>query len=86
MTDDARDFLKTIRSFAREGPGDRVNRLGTVYTTQGVTARIQFDGESIAGLRYYPTLAGYTPAVGDRVLLLPVGSKTSYVIVGAVAT
>jgi len=47
----------------------------------GAAPRVQFDGEDGAGRRRYPTLYGYRPTPGVRVLLIPAGRDT-YVVAG----
>jgi microcystin-dependent protein len=85
---EALGLLSAIAGYARaDGEGEAANRppkLGTVdpgYTSG--SPRVTFDGESTMSTKLYPCLGSYSPAAGDRVLLLPVG--TGYVVVGAVS-
>ena len=75
----AEEFLALVKPDA----GRTVFRLGTIpagYTSGRPT--ILFDGESTISTRTYPYLSSYTPAAGDRVLLVMVGH--SGVILGKV--
>lgn len=85
--DDARDFLESLTAY-NEGPVDDVPsqdkpvKLGTVdalYSGSG-NPKVLFDGESLMGVRTYPTLGPVR--AGDRVVLLPQGH--TYVIIGVV--
>ena len=44
--------------------------------------QIKFDGESSASLKKYPYLASYTPAIGDRVLVVAISG--TYIIIGKI--
>lgn len=57
-------------------------KLAEVSAVDSTGAAVQFAGESAAGVKHYKTLKSYTPAVGDRVLLL--GISGSYIILGAI--
>lgn len=59
-------------------------KLGTIpagYVSGRPT--VQFDGESIASVRTFPCVSGYTPAVGDRVIVLLQGH--SGICIGRIA-
>jgi hypothetical protein len=82
------DLLQIIARYvraevARTATTARPNRLATVDPghTSG-QPRVTFDGEDSMSQKAYPYLASYTPAAGDRVLMVPAG--TSYVILGKV--
>lgn len=77
-------LLEALAVAADRGTGRRPTRLGTVTAASGPALTVRFDGEENASGRPYPRLKTYTPAVGERVLLLAVGA--TYVAVGAVAT
>lgn len=76
-------LLEAIADYGGDRDAPRRPKLGTVASVGG-GAFIRFDGESTTSGKAYAWLASYTPAVGDRVALLPVG--TSYLILGRVAT
>lgn len=61
-------------------PRTRLAVIDPAHTTG--RPRVTFDGEATLSTKTYPHLSSYTPAAGDRVLLVPSG--TSYVIVGEV--
>lgn len=64
---------------------DRENcwRLGKVDPAYASgRPKIIFDGETTVSGKKYPCLASYTPAAGDRVLMLKVAG--SYVILGKI--
>lgn len=64
---------------------DRValTALATVTGTSGTSVLVQFDAEGSASTKPYKRLASYTPANGDRVLLLRSGS--TWVVLGKLA-
>lgn len=80
------DLLRTVSRYVQRDTASsatRPARLATIdpaYTSG--RPRVIPDGESAPSGKRYPYLASYTPAPGDRVLMIPVG--TSYVIVGRV--
>lgn len=76
-------LLDALAEAANRGADVRPTRLGRVAAVGAATVSVQLDGELAPSGRTYPRLAGYAPTVGDRVLLLRVGS--TYVAVGAVA-
>lgn len=55
--------------------------MGTVTGTSG-GVQIQFDGETSASSKLYKRISSYTPAVGDRVLLLRAGR--TWVVLGKI--
>ena len=57
-------------------------RYGTVKSIVGGRPMIQFDGESIPSQKEYRKLASYTPAVSDRVALIPTAG--THLILGKV--
>ncbi|HEU4754011.1 MAG TPA: hypothetical protein VFU47_12955 [Armatimonadota bacterium] len=76
------DFLGIVRGGSRQEPGGPLARLATIDPAYSSgNPKVTFDGEDTLSGRTYPKLRGYTPAPGDRVLMLRVGA--SYVIVGA---
>lgn len=81
----ALDFLAALRGDAPppSAAATRGPRLGTVHASYSGTgaARVTFDGEVSAGLRSYIPLQPV--AVGQRVVLLPIGN--TFVILGDVA-
>jgi hypothetical protein len=85
--EDAVDLLDTMEIGAMAAPGRQI-KIGTVLTTSvGATVSvcaILFDGETVTGTKQYPCLSSYTPKVGDRVVVLPVGSRTSWLVLGAI--
>lgn len=59
-------------------------RLGKVAAiTSASSVAVLFDGETTASGKTYQRLTSYQPAIGDRVLLLRVGS--TFVALGAIA-
>lgn len=74
------DFFPGMR---RETPDFELCRYGTIteISLQGV--KVRFDGETSAGDMHYTRLSSYTPAVGDRVLLIR--CKSDYIAIGAIA-
>lgn len=88
MSGNALDILSSIAGYTRaEGSGEAANRAPRLATvdpdyTDG-SPKVTFDGEDTMSGKLYPYLDSYTPAPGDRVLLVPVG--TTYLIVGAVS-
>ena len=48
----------------------KLYRYGTVAETGPQGVKVRFDGETSAGDMHYTRLSSYTPAVGDRVLLI----------------
>lgn len=58
----------------------KIAKIASVNSND-TTATVQFDGESVAGLKYYKSLSSYIPKEGDRVLLI--GVSGSYIILGA---
>lgn len=86
--DDASAMLDAIGGTI-ETPGDtRVIKIGTVQTatlsSSISTCTIKFDGETATGGKAYPCLSSYSPKAGDRVVVLPVGSSTSWLVLGAI--
>jgi hypothetical protein len=87
MTIDPQKFLNTVSQatradFKKETSASRPIRLAVIdpsYTSGN--PRVTFEGEETLSDKEYP-YANYTPAAGDRVVMLPLG--TSYVIIGAV--
>lgn len=57
-------------------------RYGTVAETGPQGVKVRFDGETSAGDMHYTRLSSYTPAVGDRVLLIR--CKSDYIVLGAI--
>lgn len=57
-------------------------RMATVVSTSAAGTIVRFDGEDVASGKPYKRCSSYTPAVGDRVVMLRVNA--SYVIEGAV--
>lgn len=55
---------------------------GTVTGTDGARVLVQRPGEAAADPTPYPRLDGWTPEVGDEVLLLRVGS--GWVVLGRI--
>lgn len=81
MSMDAADLLGDIALYVKpKAPGNRTGTIDSGYTTG--RPRVLFDGESTLGQKTYPYLASYTPAAGNRVLLVPVGR--GYVIAGRI--
>lgn len=82
---DARSFLETLTGAARTEP-DRPVRLAVVdpaYVASSYPAtlpKVTFEGETTLSVRTYACL--YSPAPGDRVVMLPTG--TTYAIIGKV--
>lgn len=67
-------FLKLIKD-----DDETIFKIGTVGLTEGSKARIIFDGESVESGKGYVAV-GYTPSMGNRVLLASVNG--TYVILG----
>lgn len=66
-----------------EEPASRDVRLGTITSTSGTRPNVRFDGENTASSKGYPFIASYVPTVGDRVLLVRVGS--TFTILGVLS-
>ena len=58
-----------VRLMAKLNKPQKPFSMGTVGTVSGMKATIKFDGESSFSTKSYPSLAPYTPASGNRVLL-----------------
>ena len=56
--------------------------LGTVRTTNNAGIQLQLDDEETATTKRYKRLSSYTPAAGDRVLIVKISG--TYVILGKV--
>lgn len=86
--DDASDILEAMADYSPPPRDSRITKIGVVQTatvTSSVsTCTIRFDGESLTGGKQYPCLSSYTPKVGDRVIVDPVGSRTSWIVAGAI--
>lgn len=86
--DDASDLLDAFGRVAPPPADPRTIKIGVVQvaTTSSTvsTCTIKFDGETVTGSKAYPCLSSYTPKTGDRVVVLPVGSRTSWLVVGAI--
>jgi hypothetical protein len=79
-----RDFAAFAAATKEPSSADRPVRLAVVdsgYTTGW--PKVTFEGEGTLSGKQYPHLDSYTPAAGDRVVLVPVG--TTYLIIGSVA-
>jgi hypothetical protein len=77
----AQRFLDVLSAAAPPAPaGNRLGRVAEIGADGAL--RVTFDGEMTAGPKGYTYLAPYAPAVGHRVLLVPVGA--SYVVAGQV--
>jgi hypothetical protein len=61
---------------------DRTVCMGTVKSLSNGDPLIQFDGETLVSQKVYKRLASYSPAVNDRVLIMPISG--SYVILGKI--
>lgn len=85
--DDASALLDTIGVGVAVDAGRSI-KIGMVQaaaTTSTVnTCTILFDGETVTGGKAYPCLGSYTPKAGDRVVVIPVGSRTSWLVIGAI--
>jgi hypothetical protein len=79
-----RDITAFVTATKQPSSADRPVRLAVVdpaYTTGW--PRVTFEGETTLSGKQYPHLDSYTPAAGDRVVLVPVG--TTYLVIGRVA-
>lgn len=78
------DFKNLVREIVRQELGDRTRfKIGTIASVDGKPTVI-FAGESTPSQKGYSYLASYTPAVGDRVLLVKIGG--TYVILDKLIT
>ncbi|MEU1863694.1 hypothetical protein [Streptomyces gardneri] len=83
------DFLHTVAGYTRQtAPDTSANKpvmLATVMALGGSnTVQVKFDGETTTSTKYYPCLATYKAAVGNRVALMPAG--TTYLVIGTVGS
>jgi hypothetical protein len=84
--DDAGALLEAFAGYAPAPADGRTPRIGTVQAVPAPgRVTLLFDGETVVGGKVYPCLASYAAAVNDRVVVLPVGSRTSWVVLGALA-
>lgn len=80
-----RDITAFVAATKEPSSADKPVRLAVVNPshTSG-WPRVTFEGESTLSGKSYPHVDSYSPAAGDRVVLVPVGS--TYLIVGAIST
>lgn len=79
------EFLELMRNHLTPAR-PLLTRLGTIpatYSGSGLPT-VQFDGESAPSTRTYPRAHSYTPAAGDRVLLI--GHGSTWVVLCKVVT
>jgi microcystin-dependent protein len=86
---EAIDVLTAITGHVQaQGAGQAANRPPRLATVDALyssgSPRVTFDGETTLSVKEYPYVKSYTPAAGDRVALVPVG--TTYLIIGAIST
>lgn len=83
---DPQAFLEAVSGYGQAkqaSSATRTPRLGSVDPAYASgSPKVKFDGDTVLSLQGFARLASYTPAAGDRVLLLPVGN--SYVVIGKV--
>lgn len=79
------DIAAFVAATAEPSSADKPVRLATVDPAYASGwPKVTFDGESTLSGKTYPHIDSYSPAKGDRVVLVPVG--TSYLIIGAVSS
>ena len=90
----ALSIMESIAGYAgaqRDSAADRPMKIATIdpaydpfaaYPAVPVLPKVTFDGEGTLSGKRYPYVAGYLPAPGDRVWMVPIGS--TYLIAGAV--
>lgn len=74
-------LVEAIRS--NKGQSVNVVTLATVTGTSGANILVQFDGEGSASTKQYRRLVGSSQTIGNRVVMLRVGS--TWVSLGALA-
>lgn len=80
-----RDITAFVKATKEPSSADRPVRLAVVDATYMTGwPKVTFEGESTLSGKQYPHVDSYSPAPGDRVVLVPVG--TTYLIVGAVSS
>lgn len=88
--DDAIELLEAFAGYSPAPADARAIKIGVVQvatTTSTVSAcTIRFDGETATGGKAYPCLSSYTPKAGDRVVVLPVGSQSSWLVLGGIGS
>jgi hypothetical protein len=83
--DDASDLLDVFAGYSPAPKDARVIKIAVVQSATTSYCRLLFDGETSTGAKWYPTLKSYAPSIGDRVIVLPVGSRTSWIVLGAIS-
>jgi hypothetical protein len=84
--DDATVLLDSFEQYSPAPGDDRSFKIGVVQSVSAGACTIRFDGETVTGGKSYPCLGSYGPAMGDRVVVAPVGSRTSWLVLGAIGT
>ena len=68
------EFLNTLQGMIRQElartPASRMVETARVHSVSGGQAFIIFDGEDAPSQKIHPAFTSYTPAVGDRVMLI----------------
>jgi hypothetical protein len=82
--DDATELLNAFSDYSPPPADARVTKIGIVQSVVGGVCKLLFDGETVTGGKLYPCLSTYSATVGDRVIVLPVGSSTSWIVLGAI--
>ena len=86
--EDATMLLDATADYAPKPGETRRSKIGVVQTrtvnATTSTCTILFDGETVVGGKQYPCISSYTPRVGDRVVVDPIGSQTSWIVSGAI--
>ena len=78
------EFKNIIKEIIREELSNQPGyKIGTIASTNGKPT-VTFAGEDQPSQKGYSYLASYTPAVGDRVLLVKIGG--TYVILDKLIT
>lgn len=82
---DGMDFLESVRGYVGPDNAEPSIKFATVDPSYvSGSPKVTFDGESSLTTKEYICVSGYTPAAGDRVVLLKAGA--TYVILGSIAT
>jgi hypothetical protein len=75
------DARKLLETFDRFSPSPDDPRVGIDVVS---TCTILFDGETVTGTKAYPCLSSYTPKGRRSGRGVPVGSNTSWLVLGAI--